>query len=217
MCAVSLNANGADSWISGPTDILSGEWTYVSSPMDGDYKPCETEGGFQGSISQPSVVAICCANHCGRGACLTIQPRAKRKPTAWPARARGSETLVRGLPGNNPTSQSTVTWAQHPGVFSITQHEGAPCTFYAAQVAAGPHKFCCESCWASGIFLATPFSQRGLNPGSVGRRMLAAEAHEPDVALAAMEARAEAAEAQAEGYRVELEAAQARLAELGAR
>ena len=185
MRAVSLNANGADSWISGPTDILSGEWTYVSSPMDGDYKPCETEGGFQGSISQPSVVAICCANHCGRG--------------------------------NNPTSQSTVTWAQHPGVFSITGHEGAPCTFYAAQVAAGPHKFCCESCWASGIFLATPFSQRGMNPGSVGRRMLAAEAHEPDAALAAMEARAEAAEAQAEGYRVELEAAQARLAELGAR
>ena len=47
--------------------------------------------------------------------------------------------------------------------------------------------------------------------------MLAAEAHEPDVALAAMEARAEAAEAQAEGYRQELEAAQARLAELDAR
>jgi hypothetical protein len=65
---------------------------------------------------------------------------------------------------NMPSSGTArLEWTQHPGTFAITGHGGAPCTFFESQVSAGSYQICCESCWASGIFLA---SQDGTVPRS---------------------------------------------------
>ena len=56
---------------------------------------------------------------------------------------------------NMPSSGAArLDWTQHPGTFAITGHGGAPCTFFESQVSAGNYQICCESCWASGLFLA---------------------------------------------------------------
>jgi len=48
----------------------------------------------------------------------------------------------------------SVDWVQHPGTFAITNHGGEPCTFYETQLSAGDYTICCESCWASGLFIS---------------------------------------------------------------
>ena len=44
----------------------------------------------------------------------------------------------------------------HPGTYSITGHDGDPCTFYETTVLAGEYDVCCGECWGSGLFLSTP-------------------------------------------------------------
>lgn len=108
------------SWISAPTDILDGRWSYIRPALDGEDAPCSHEGGFRGNLREDAIVAVCCANHCGNE--------------------------------NRPVG-SDMAWSQHPGVFSIGAHDGAPCTFYEARAHAGRLEVCCETCWSSGIFL----------------------------------------------------------------
>ena len=50
----------------------------------------------------------------------------------------------------------TANWSPHPGSYTITQHDGSPCTFYETRLQAGVYNICCKSCWASGLFLAVP-------------------------------------------------------------
>ena len=46
---------------------MNGDWAYRKVPLEtGNGAPCSTEGGFKGSVSEESLVAICCANHCGK-------------------------------------------------------------------------------------------------------------------------------------------------------
>eukprot|EP01052_Picozoa_sp_SAG31_P002850 SAG31_NODE_103_length_25164_cov_12.124317_18_plen_374_part_00 len=45
-----------------PGDILDGLWSYVRVALERPSAPCELEGGFEGTVDEPSVVAICCAN-----------------------------------------------------------------------------------------------------------------------------------------------------------
>ena len=56
---------------------------------------------------------------------------------------------------NTPTGVSTQ-WSPHPGTFSITQHDGEPCTFYETRLQPGEYNICCKTCWATGLFLARP-------------------------------------------------------------
>ena len=46
-----------------PGDILDGQWSYVRVALEvSDGAPCEHEGGFRGSVAEPCIAAICCAN-----------------------------------------------------------------------------------------------------------------------------------------------------------
>eukprot|EP01051_Picozoa_sp_SAG22_P018983 SAG22_NODE_3363_length_1758_cov_1.231465_1_plen_306_part_00 len=63
-----LWADRGYSWISGPSDIMDGDWTYIRVPLEtGSGAPCPHEGGFRGSVREDAAVAVCCANHCGDG------------------------------------------------------------------------------------------------------------------------------------------------------
>ena len=54
-------------WITAPGDIMDGEWTYVRVALETSAgAPCSHEGGFHGTLTSDSAVAVCCANHCGR-------------------------------------------------------------------------------------------------------------------------------------------------------
>ena len=85
------------SFVNAPSDILDGKFTYNTGKLEvdrnsctefgtredgrpndvcisgfdpsspGDGAACGTEGGWQGTVDQRSVIAICCANHCGAG------------------------------------------------------------------------------------------------------------------------------------------------------
>lgn len=64
--SATLWTDRAYAWITGPTDILDGLWTYVRPALEvNSGAPCRTEGGFRGSIREDANVAVCCANHCG--------------------------------------------------------------------------------------------------------------------------------------------------------
>ena len=128
-------------WTTGPTDVLTGGWTYfrvslepqAGAPCSDPQNPTQNgrEGGFNGNIAKPATIAICCANHCGS----TNTPIDLDVLTANP--------------------QSTLTWIVHPGTFAITGHGGAPCTFYETTVPQGDYTFCCSTCWGSGLFLTS--------------------------------------------------------------
>ena len=60
-----------------------------------------------------------------------------------------------GATTNSPTDVGTP-WSLHPGTYSITDHPGAPCTFYETRIPAGEYSICCGTCWGSGLFLARP-------------------------------------------------------------
>lgn len=51
-------------FLSAPGQLLSGGYSYQMVEMDGN-PPCSNEGGFVGSVSRTSTVAICCAMHHG--------------------------------------------------------------------------------------------------------------------------------------------------------
>ena len=54
-------------WITAPGDIMDGEWTYMRVALETSAgAPCSHEGGFHGTLTSDSAVAVCCANHCGR-------------------------------------------------------------------------------------------------------------------------------------------------------
>eukprot|EP01046_Picozoa_sp_COSAG06_P018904 COSAG06_NODE_1330_length_9845_cov_6.248204_2_plen_1304_part_00 len=113
-------------WTTAPADILDGRWTYVRPALEvGEGAPCPNEGGFAGTLDQPAVVAICCANHCGD----------ENTPTA-------------------ESDGVALSWTIHPGTWALSGHGGEPCSFYEARLPVGTHNICCSSCWASGLFFA---------------------------------------------------------------
>jgi hypothetical protein len=111
-------------WGEAPSDLLGGDWAYRSSPMSTG-PICDTEGGFKGNVKEKSLVAMCCASHCGS---INV-------PT------------VHGV--------AEFEWYTHDGAFAISNHGGEPCTFYEALVEPGDYHICCSSCWASGVFFSS--------------------------------------------------------------
>ena len=92
-------------WTTGPSDILAGGWVYFRVSLEpGSGAPCSDpsnptangrEGGFAGNIAKPAVIAICCANHCGRE----------------------NTPIDQDVLTNSPSS--TMDWTIHPGKIVI--------------------------------------------------------------------------------------------------
>ena len=115
-------------WTTGPADVLDGAWTYMRVPLEVGH-------------------GAPCPNEGGF--------RGTVGETATVAICCANHCNM-GL--NVPVSSDGATWVQHPGTFSITGHNGEPCSFYETRVVPGDYQFCCSKCWASGAFFAAPSS-----------------------------------------------------------
>jgi hypothetical protein len=115
-------------WTNGPSDIIGGGWSYFSVPL-------ETGNGapcpHEGGFNGNIAAAATIA------ICCANHCNAVNTPV-------------------DPTN--TLAWTVHPGTFAISNHGGEPCTFFEAQVPAGDYNICCNSCWASGLFLTDAFT-----------------------------------------------------------
>ena len=116
------------SWMEGPTDILDGAWTYVRVPLE---VPHGAPCPHEGGF-RGTVAETATVAICCANHCDA------------------------GL--NVPVSSDGAVFSEHPGQFSITGHEGAPCTFYETRITPGDYQICCSTCWASGAFFAQPSS-----------------------------------------------------------
>ena len=124
-----LWSDRAYAWLSAPVDMLDGGWTYLQVPLEVGSGAPCPHEGGFSGSIQVEAVVAVCC-----------------------ANHCGQANL--------PASGSAaLTWTQHPGTFAISGHGGAPCTFFEAQVSSAEYSICCESCWASGIFVAGQASE----------------------------------------------------------
>jgi hypothetical protein len=103
---------------------------YIRSPMSTDPKPCagvsgaNAEGGAAFTVNAPVRLTVACAHHCGGGE------------------------------ANAPTGSG---WTALDGHYALTNHGGSPLHFYTKDVTTVPAdgfiRVCCQSCWATGVFV----------------------------------------------------------------
>ena len=74
-----------------------------------------------------------------------------------------SETATAAICCNNACNKGpnvptgATGWVEHPGTFSMNGlGDTGYCTFYETRLPAGEYNICCDSCWATGLFLAHP-------------------------------------------------------------
>lgn len=115
-------------WEEGPGDILDGAWTYVRVPLEVGHGAPCPHEGGFRGTVAETATVAICC----------------------------ANHCAAGL--NVPVSSDGAVFSEHPGMFSITQHDGAPCTFYEARITPGDYQICCSTCWASGAFFANPSS-----------------------------------------------------------